>query len=200
MTHKHTEPHPSPSGSPSNSHLQHLLADLHLLIYGGVFEELHAEVVLPQGRVTLHTVARAAHKQHLHTVLASVGQRTQRNRRAELDVFRGDPTHAGLIVRLCACMWLLKHNFPKSKANLCCFFFNGCKLSSDSVGDNGAYEYFLWVLEDGWAYDWNVVQAASHSQTRGNYSDTPSAQCLSALEKHLLYCYFNRPQSFCHVA
>lgn len=55
----------------SHSHFQHLLANLHLFIDSRVFEELHAEIALPQGRVTLHAVARAAHEQHLHAVLAS---------------------------------------------------------------------------------------------------------------------------------
>lgn len=67
-THKAT-PH-SPTGT-HHSHLQHLLADLHLLIYSWVFEELHAEIALPQGRVTLHAVTRATHIQHIHTVLTS---------------------------------------------------------------------------------------------------------------------------------
>lgn len=120
MTHKHAEPRPSPSWSPpfSHSHLQHLLANLHLLIYGRVLEELHAEVALPQGRVALHAVTRAAHKQHLHTVLASVGgereggQPNRKYHQAELDVSRGDPPRKAweLVV------WLLKYNFPHSKA------------------------------------------------------------------------------------
>lgn len=60
----------------SHSHLEHLLTDLHLLVDGRVFKELHTEVTLPQGRVALHTVPRAAHKQHVHTALTS--ERRQR--------------------------------------------------------------------------------------------------------------------------
>lgn len=77
MTHKHAGAAPHRPSS-LHSHLQHLLANLHLLIYGWVLEELHAEVALPQGRVALHAVTRAAHKQHLHTVLASSGGKRQK--------------------------------------------------------------------------------------------------------------------------
>lgn len=71
MTRKNSQSNiPRPPGPP-HSHLQHLLTDLHLLIYRWVFEELHAEIALPQGRVALHAETRATNKQHVHTVLTS---------------------------------------------------------------------------------------------------------------------------------
>lgn len=90
--------------SPPHSHLQHLLANLNLLIYSWVFEELHTEVALPQGRVALHTVARTAHKQHLHAVLTSVVVREDNIRKSdqgELVVSGGDLPLTGPESRLC---------------------------------------------------------------------------------------------------
>lgn len=82
MTHKHDGatplalPHSLPPSFP-HSHLQHLLANLHLLVDRGVLEELHAKVALPQGRVALHAVAGAADEEHLHAVLASLNATVQ---------------------------------------------------------------------------------------------------------------------------
>jgi len=78
--HIHIQPISSLLLALPHSHLEHFLADLHLLVHGGVFKELHAEVVLPQGRVALHAVARAAHKQHVHAVLASENTKKERRR------------------------------------------------------------------------------------------------------------------------
>lgn len=152
-TKNHT-PHPH---SPPHSHLQHFLTNLHLLIYCRVLEELHAEVALPQRRVALHAVARAANEQHLNAVLASA-TKTGIKQQAELHFFpRGDPPWAPLRVSSKHACVSVCGNFPQNKADLCLcgFFLNLCK-PSDTMGDNGEHEYFLWVLKDGWDYDWNV--------------------------------------------
>lgn len=129
----------------SHSHFQHLLANLHLFINSRVFEELHAEIALPQGRVALHAVARAAHEQHLHAVLTS-GSRRQRVASGWVGChLRWPPAvRPGICfesVWVCVLGMMKLFSSEESKAvnSISCI----CKSSSGPAVDNWGYEKIL---------------------------------------------------------
>lgn len=128
----------------SHSHFQHLLANLHLFIYSRVFEELHAEIALPQGRVTLHAVTWAAHEQHLHAVLTS-GSGDREYHQVEWDVTWGD---AGSQAWVCfGSVWVyvlgMMKPFSLEKSKAVIFISCICKSSSGPAVDNWGCEKIL---------------------------------------------------------
>lgn len=189
---KATPHHPSDA---SHSHFQHLLANLHLFIHSRVFEELYTEIALPQGGVALHAVTWAAHKQHLHAALTSgSGDREYHQLRAispevnltgsllwkSMSVCAG---HKTVLLRR-AKLWFL---FPVSAS-----YRQGQQLI---IGDmNGSSKC-------------SKEQGAMIGRANGmpltlreeEISLTPHRQS-SCIGKHLLHCYFNRPQPFHNVA
>lgn len=132
----------------SHSHFQHLLADLHLFIYSRVFEELHTEIALPQGRVTLHAVTWAAYKQHLHAVLTSGSeQRVQRVPFRWMRCHLREPWQAGLGLfwKCVGAQYVLgmRELFSLEKSKAVIFISCLCKSSSGPAVDNYGYEKIL---------------------------------------------------------